>query len=240
MKPESWDEALDLRRYWWLLAPAVFALLTGMIVWFGGGDDGDDNGTAVGRPEDASERVEQTLSVGEAPLVAVDNVRGDVTVVTGEEGRVRVVAERQGEGRDLQAAQDALGRLELRIDGTDEGVAVVTRSSDGSDDPAAFTRLLLEVPASARLRITTTDGTVFISGVEGDLEASARYGNIDVSVESGLSFRAIIDARSFTTEFDETRRDESVSGALTALVGDAPYRAMSLFAPEGSVTILRE
>ena len=107
-KPESWDEATDIRRFWWVLPPLTFAFLTIGVIYQTGSLRGGDG------LERKDEEVHQTFSVGAAPEIDIDNLSGEILIEPGEDGVIEVTVQRQGIGPTEDVAFANLTRLQLR------------------------------------------------------------------------------------------------------------------------------
>lgn len=160
------------------------AILIGIaaVTWLGGLSIGDGGG--VGQ---TSERLDESFEVGEAPRLTVENFTGDVTILAGESGLIRVVATKKASSsKDLE-------RIEVAMTAQDDGLLVRARKTSAFLG-AASVKLEITTPAATRLDLNIGTGDAAVSGLAGgvkvdigtgDLEAGDLAGIVEVDVGTG-------------------------------------------------------
>jgi flagellar basal body-associated protein FliL len=125
---------------------------------------------SIGR---VSERTEQVYSVGQAPMLEVDNFAGNVVVSSGESGRIRVLVTKQA------TSSNNLERIDVRIDQQDDGLRIET-SRPGNLMSNASVNIEVFVPDDAQLDLSTGAGNVDVEDVLGQIAAHTGAGNVQV------------------------------------------------------------
>ena len=144
-----------------LIATAGAGLFTALPVVQEGG---------VGR---VTERTEQVYPVGQAPTLVVDNFAGDVTVRTGEDGRIRAIVTKRATN------SDSLQRIDPEFIQMADGLRIrISRPGGMVSNVSA--NLEIFVPADAQLQLDTGAGNVQVDGVTGEISAHTGAGNVEV------------------------------------------------------------
>lgn len=125
-----------------------------------------------------TERTEGVYAAGQAPLLEVDNFAGNVTVRTGESGRMRVIVEKRA------MSSEGLARIQVDVEEQDNGLRIrssrpSTLNANESVDLEVF------VPADARLALDTGAGNLQIDDVQGEIRAHTGAGNVEASGATG-------------------------------------------------------
>lgn len=167
-----------------LVALCLCAILIGVAgaIWLGGFSIGDGGG--VGQ---ISEQLDESFEVGEAPLLTVENFTGDVTIVAGESGLIRVVATKRAlSSRDME-------RIEVTMTAQSNGVLIRAKKTT-SFLGAASVKFEITAPAGTQLALDVGTGDADVSGLTGgtkvelgtgDFEARELAGNVQVDVGTG-------------------------------------------------------
>jgi hypothetical protein len=124
--------------------------------------------------------VERTIELNDAsPLpLSVEAFAGSITVVTGEYGRIHLVAERHAlEERDLEL-------ITIDTSKEDDGVHVVA-ATDTVRRNRLWVQLTLTVPPGTPTRLNTRGGSVRVDGTAAAVAAHSSGGSIRVSATSG-------------------------------------------------------
>lgn len=120
-----------------------------------------------------TERSEQSYPVGQAPMLEVDNFAGNVTVRSGESGRIRVIVTKRA------TSSDNLNRIDVGLNQLDNGLQI--RSSRPSTLVSNISvELDIFVPPDARLELDTGAGNVSVDGVQGEIVVHTGAGNVRV------------------------------------------------------------
>ena len=120
-----------------------------------------------------TERTEQVYTVGQSPLLEVDSFAGNVTVRTGESGRIRAVVTKNARN------SAGLQRIRVDFDQGDNGLRIRASRPTGLSANESV-NLVLYVPADARLDLDTGAGNIEVDGVEGEIVAHTGAGNVHV------------------------------------------------------------
>lgn len=230
LAPVDWDTAPGLRRFWWLLPPVTFAVvLVGVLQLVQ---------RVVTGPATYDSVVTETFDVSGPAAISLDNWEGDVEVVAGEEGTVRVEIIRHARSttplRAFEAAQKDL--LQIVQEGNQLSVRVA-RYADAAQVDSRVT-LRATVPEGARLELRTLLGDIRVGGSRGDIIAHAVDGEIEVTLPRGAEFAYDVAAPTFRSAFNlEAVKDGRTSGA----VGDSPEQRLVLVAggDSGQVRLVR-
>jgi hypothetical protein len=235
-QPESWDEATDLRRFWWLVFPIGMAVwAAGILIFFDGG------GTALSwfrEPVTRSDRFEQSFPMVAGDQLLLNNIRGPVHIRNGPAGQATVVIERRGRGRTGEEARRAVESYRVFVRPGASTTTVIVAGTEGGPY-AAETRVLITVPPGARLKAETLQGDMTIE-VEGPVQVAAGTagGNIDVRLPKDAAVTTRVDAREFEAEFQLQRTVQGAGNVVFEKAGQgAGTVELDLLAPAGRVTL---
>jgi hypothetical protein len=157
----------------------ILALAAGAVVWvadrYGGSweepfDLGDLGSTQ-------RERVEETFAVGAAPDLEITNFAGAITIRSGEEELIRVVATKRA------SSQSRLDRITVDMQARGDGLVIRTRKD--FDTGNASVDLEITVPTGSQVRVDTGAGEVDVRGVTGQIEIHSGAGSVDVRDAQG-------------------------------------------------------
>lgn len=135
------------------------------------------------------ERVDQRYDLGAGGSVSVSNVNGAVTVQGWDGDEVRVEAVKKVKAGSRDSAEEAMRRLEVRIDHRGDRLEIDTKlpkKSDGLFDwmfgnhSNANVTYTVSVPRRTDVEVDTVNGKVRIRGVAGRVEAGTTNGGIDM------------------------------------------------------------
>lgn len=135
--------------------------------------------TSVGRMG-VTDVIERGVDVGEAVPVSIDSFAGSITVLTGDHGRVQVVAERRGfDDNDLE---------NIAVDATkhDDGVHITARTSSPRRG-RHWVQLTVTVPPGTPTRLRTRGGSVRVDGTGAEVDAHTSGGSIKVAGTKGAA-----------------------------------------------------
>jgi hypothetical protein len=122
---------------------------------------------------------EQSFAVGETPSLSIDNFAGQVTVVAGEPGTIRVQVTKKARG------QSRLDSLAVSIVEKEDGLQIETRNSSHLSNVSVD--LEITAPADTRLDVQNGAGEVDVTDLTGDLTLHTGAGSVDVSGASGVA-----------------------------------------------------
>jgi hypothetical protein len=184
---------------------------------------GDDGG-GIGQ---TSERLEESFEVGAAPRLTVENFTGDVTILAGESGLIRVAAiKKASSSRNLE-------RIEVTMKVQGDGVLVRARKTSAFLG-AASVKFEITAPTGTRLDLNVGTGDATLSGLTGgtkvnigtgDLDARDLVGEVEVDIGTGDATVAGTDVQ---VQIHSGTGDISVRGAsgparLDVGTGDIEY-----------------
>ena len=135
--------------------------------------------TSVGRLG-VADVVERVVEVADTVPLTVDSFAGSITVMTGDYGRIQVVAERRG------LDESELENISVEATKEDDGVHVVARSS-APRRGRHWVQLTVTVPRGTPTRLRTRGGTIRVDGTAADVDAHTLGGSIKTSGTSGAA-----------------------------------------------------
>jgi DUF4097 and DUF4098 domain-containing protein YvlB len=114
--------------------------------------------------------------------VEIGNVNGRIRVQTGEGNTVEVVAVKTAKASNVDAAKQALGRIEIRESASPDGIKVETHFDRSGSSMFGHNNWRVEytvrVPVSANVKLSTVNGGVEVTGVSGRVLAEATNGGV--------------------------------------------------------------
>lgn len=170
------------------------------------------------------ERFNFTLDAG--GRISVDNVNGDITVVSGSGNQVEIIALKRAKDKD------ALDDIEILVDARGDFIRVETKQAKSggwfgwNNDGGSSVTYSLSVPATANLEgLESVNGDIDVKGVTGKIEVETVNGSIDVdSISSSVGLETVngsINAH-FLALGGEQRVDcESVNGKISLYLPDS-------------------
>lgn len=163
--------------------------------------------------------------------VSVENRRGSVRVEVWAEDYVAVAAEVQAQKRAMRR------KLPVAIERGESSLTIRVERATGANPPRVD--LKLRIPASARLKVLTSDGELEISGAPASLTAQTLSGDLRLSMPAPLD--ASVTAQSLNGsvmlgEGIEATGARSVRGKFQARWG-AGARAVNLFSGRGRISL---
>jgi len=135
----------------------------------------------------STEQWTKTYTLAPGGRVDVSNVNGRVEVEPADGDQVEVRAEKIGKGATDEAAKQALGRIEIVEHATPGEVRIETKvaGSHGLNFGGTEVRYFLKVPAGTQVRAGTTNGTIKLDRLKGDVTAETTNGSINGTGLSG-------------------------------------------------------
>src|SRR2546427_2386685 len=132
---------------------------------------------AVSAANEVREEFRQTYPLDKQGKVRLDNVNGNVRIVTWDREEIKVEAIKRAK------KQEHLDEVKIEVDAKADRIRIRTKYPDSklrrNKDNSVSVDYLLTVPKQSRLeRINTVNGKVEIEQVSGDVEASSVNGNV--------------------------------------------------------------
>lgn len=184
---------------------------------------------------------EMTFDVAKGARVSLENINGDISISRGSDGKVHLVAYKKA-GR-----QEYLDELKVVVDADEHYVRIETRhpKSEGGwfswgNDSSGSVAYELEVPADTDLdSITTVNGDVKVSGVNGLVKAETVNGSLTVSGLVGDVDLETVNG-SIEAEFDQLADGQrvtadAVNGKITLRVPSDASARVSAETVNGSI-----
>lgn len=232
VRAESWDEARDWRRFWWILPPLTFVLITLSMAWLTGfRNDG-------GQPEleSLSEQFFLNSATGPTPQITVQNVEGDITVTGQDGGAVSIEITRRGFGRTASEAKAALATLRLFTQEDGPNIRILPAQDQSPVLRRVRADITLRVPRAASLELHTLRGRVTVSGVNESLSIRNASGDIEVTLTDG-PFTLEAEAIRLMSSFPLEGQTFPSAFSLAAQYGNSPSRLLQLSASRGTIIL---
>jgi len=172
---------------------------------------------AASAAQELREEFHQTYPLSKQGTVSLDNVNGNVRIVTWDRDEIQVDAIKRAK------KQEHLDRMKIEVDAKADRIRIKSKqSSSRSDrDNTASVDYTLTVPKQSRLdKISTVNGAVEITNVSGDVEAGSVNGPVMATGLVGEVELSTVNG-SLKAGFAELKRPaslKSVNGSVTAVV----------------------
>jgi hypothetical protein len=154
------------------------------------------------------------------PAVDLTQIAGDVRVITGRAGEVRVDAIKRVRHRDGAEAKRLLSALRVEVSQSGNRLEVRTVYPHRNDRDRHFTGSVdytITVPQNAAVSMKTVSGDVEIAGVRGEVRAETVSGDVDVSDTPNLALAKTVSGDVRAREIAATTLTLStVSGTVIA------------------------
>jgi DUF4097 and DUF4098 domain-containing protein YvlB len=171
---------------------------------------------AVLAANEAREEFRQTYPLDKQGKVRLDNVNGNVRIVTWDREEIKVEATKHGK------KQEHLDEVKIEVDAEADQIRIRTKYPDSksrrNNDNSVSVEYELAVPKQCRLdRINTVNGNVEIERVGGDVEASSVNGSVTAAGLAGQVELSTVNG-SVKAAFAELKKSvslKSVNGSVT-------------------------
>lgn len=124
----------------------------------------------------------KTYQLQSGGRLEIGNVNGKIDVRPGEGNAVEVVAEKIAQGPSPEAAREALERIEIKDEASASLVKIETKIQRGSGGLFSGgnlqVRYTVRVPANLEVHLSTVNGGVDVTGLNGRVTAEATNGGI--------------------------------------------------------------
>lgn len=133
---------------------------------------------------------EKTLTVSGPANLTLTNDFGDVSVVGGADGRVKIIAEKTAWGSDDAEARKELDELKVVVEQNGNDITI---SIEHPDQMSVFNlrpdiwsvKFTITVPEGTAATLNSSNGDLALSGTTGDADLQTDFGSITVSDVSG-------------------------------------------------------
>lgn len=181
MKLAEWDIAAGYRRFWWLLPPMAMAAVIFAAIRIGS--------AFFGGPVVMQLETNRNLTTGPAPRVVVENWAGDIRIAGAKDHFVLITVRREGKGDSKEAAYDDLAGIQVQIVQEGDTVTIrATRDVPGGRSRLGHATIELQVPAAAKLEVSTGEGDIFAGNATGNIDALTADGDITLLLPKGEQF----------------------------------------------------
>ena len=199
-------------------------------------------GTFAGAPavfaaHEVREEFRQTYPLDKQGKVRVENVNGDVRIVTWDREEIKLEATKRAK------KQEHLDEVKIEVDAKADLIRIKTKYPDSKSrrnkDNSVSVEYLLTVPKQSRLdRINTVNGNVEIDKVSGDVEASSVNGNVTAV---GLAAQVELSTvnGSVKATFAELKKSvslKSVNGSVTVALPSEANAKVSAHTVTGGIS----
>jgi hypothetical protein len=135
----------------------------------------------------ATDQWNKTYTLASGGRVTVLNINGKIDVEPSAGSTVEIQAEKIAKGASEQAAKEALSRIEIVEQVSEQEVRIETRvpKTGMFGQGGLEVRYLVKVPAGVELNVRTVNGGVNLANVSGTLRADTTNGGIDARGLSG-------------------------------------------------------
>jgi DUF4097 and DUF4098 domain-containing protein YvlB len=119
----------------------------------------------------------------------ISNVNGKIDVEPSTGNSVEVVAQKSVRAASVEAAKDALGRIEIQETVSPENVRIETKLQRNSGSffggMNQEVHYMVKVPSTVEVRVTTVNGGIELTGLKGRITAEATNGGVKAHDVSG-------------------------------------------------------
>ncbi len=192
---------------------------------------------AVFAANEVREEFRQTYPLDKQGKVRLDNVNGDVRIVTWDREEIKVEAIKRAK------KQEHLDEVKIEVDAKADLIRIKTKYPDSKSrrnkDNPVNVEYVLTVPKQSRLdRINTVNGNVEIEKVSGDVEASSVNGNVTAA---GLTAQVELSTvnGSVKATFAELKKSvslKSVNGSVTVALPSESNAKLSAHTVTGGIS----
>ena len=186
----------------------LFALV-GMMALFGlYGCDIEEIIASAGGNIEAVREITEVYDIATLADLTVESSNGEVIVTSAETTSVSVVARLRSRADTLGKAEERVNSLSIEMVQTGDNVLLRYRSSDQSLDVRKYSGVSFEVtvPAQADVTVDTSNGSITVSGIEGEFKLDTSNGSIDLNDLVGVVYADTsnggIDVDGFRGELD--------------------------------------
>jgi DUF4097 and DUF4098 domain-containing protein YvlB len=193
-------------------------------------------------PEEQSEKISRTLSIGNSGELDLSNLSGDIVITRGG-GNVQVEAVKIAHGRTVQDAREALGRVTVEFSerGSRAEVRAVYPRHDqrarGTQNVNVSVQYTVMAPENTRISARSLSGNIRVSGIRGNLNVESLSGDLVIDDAARV---VAASSTSGNVEITNLRSEmglevNTISGDLTVRQSTAPR--MELGTVSGRLTI---
>jgi hypothetical protein len=130
----------------------------------------------------------KTYELSPGGRLEISNVNGKIDVEPGSGNTVEVLAEKTAKGGSVEAAKEALGRIEILETVSPSSIRIETklqRVAGLFNNGNQQVHYVVKVPASAEVKFSTVNGGIELTGLKGRINAEVTNGGIKAHDVSG-------------------------------------------------------
>jgi DUF4097 and DUF4098 domain-containing protein YvlB len=131
-----------------------------------------------------TDRVTRSTKVGDAAVLDLSNIAGDVRVTGGSGNEIRIDAIKRVRHRDADTARQLLAELRVEITQVGDRLEVRTfhpRRSGNMRNVSISVDYVITMPAAAAAVVKTISGNLTVGGVRGEVRAETISGDVELS-----------------------------------------------------------
>ena len=132
---------------------------------------------AAGAEASVREHFAQTVAFNPGGVFSIENQNGSIEIEVGSDSSVRIEAEKEAK------TEDGLRDLEIVVEGSGNSVSVRTVQHSRRGSGGVSYRIVL--PAEAQILVSTANGEVSITGIEGRVQAESVNGALRIEDITG-------------------------------------------------------
>lgn len=190
-----------------------------------------------------SENFSKELPFEKGDRLEIENINGDITVEKWDKKTLKIEVIKTAKGSSESSVKEALGNAKVDIQAANNGVSVKVQGSRswsffswlwGSGESVEVTfRVFL--PESARMELSSVNGSIFVNVKESELKAETVNGKISAKGVNLLSATTVNGRIDFDCE--NIIKIESVNGSINgSILSDKP-RTATVEAVNGAITL---
>lgn len=192
----------------------------------------------AGRARDQWTRSYPLASGGRLELL---NVNGRITAEATDGASVEVTAEREAKGTTDEAAQELLGRIEMREEVSESRVRIEVRPPQGTTGSQEIT-WTVRVPRGVAVDLRTVNGGIHLNGLDGEVRVRSTNGGIRAdalraTALDGAVTNGGIDIRQVAPLTDGSFELEAVNGGINLAVPGGSRADVSARCVNGRVAV---
>ena len=144
------------------------------------GDNNDDFFNSLGEPQHDFDQPVLDTKVPANAQIEIQNPRGDVSISAGDDADLSVRAHQVAFASSDEAAKKIFDSQQAHV--TVSGTAVVVKVDSNS---SGRTNLVLTVPRSAWVNVTSGHGGVTVAGLGGNVDVDVQHGDLETTAIQG-------------------------------------------------------
>jgi len=195
------------------------------------------------------DQIDRTLPFNPGGEIVLENVNGSIIVETWDRDEVHLVIDKWVKASSDDKARELMRRFEIEIDASDHRLHVDAPDLKARESGGLLSWLFggsaqhradfhLTVPRRATIDAGSVNGSVKISGVEGDLDAETVNGSVTLEEIRGEIAVSSVNGRVTVREARGSVRADTVNGSIDVELAEVtPGARMSFSTTNGGVAL---